>query len=101
MKIIWSPLALERVEEIAKYIAQDKPMAAENWIENIFAKVGQLRNAPETGRIVPETNKTECRELLYGNYRIIYRIEMKQISVLTVRHGMQILPVKEIRKGLE
>ncbi len=33
MKIIWSPLSIEQLSEISTYIAQDKPMAAENWVE--------------------------------------------------------------------
>lgn len=48
------------------------------------------------GRIVPVINKTEFRELLFGNYRIVYKIEKNRISILTVRHGMQILPVNEL-----
>jgi addiction module RelE/StbE family toxin len=96
MKIIWSPLAIERVSEIAEYIAQDKPSAAENWIDTVFSKVDKLKSSPEVGRIVPEIKNNQFRELIYGNYRIIYRIEKKQISILTIRHGMQILPIDEI-----
>lgn len=96
MKIIWSPLAIERVSEIAEYIAQDKPSAAENWIDTVFSKVDKLKSSPEIGRIVPEIKNNQFRELIYGNYRIIYRIEKKQISILTIRHGMQILPIDEI-----
>ena len=96
MKIIWSPLAIERVSEIAEYIAQDKPSAAENWIDTIFSKIDKLKSSPEIGRIVPEINNNQFRELIYGNYRIIYRIEKKQISILTIRHGLQILPIDEI-----
>jgi toxin ParE1/3/4 len=96
MKIVWSPLAVDRVSEIAEYIAQDKPSAAENWINIVFSKVEQLKSSPEIGRIVPEIRNKQFRELIYGNYRIIYRIEKKQISILTIRHGKQILPIKEI-----
>ena len=96
MKIIWSPLSVERASEIADYIAQDKPSAAEKWINTVFSKVEQLKSSPEIGRIVPEINNTQFRELIYGNYRIIYRIEKKQISILTIRHGKQILPLHEI-----
>lgn len=96
MKIIWSPLAIERASEIAEYIAQDKPSAAEKWINTVFSKVETLRSAPEIGRMVPEIRSNEFRELIYGNYRIIYRLEKKQISILTIRHGMQILPINEI-----
>jgi len=96
MKVIWSPLAVDRFSEITNYIAQDKPSAAEKWINTVFSKVEQLKSSPEIGRIVPELNNAQFREIIYGNYRIIYRIEKKQISVLTIRHGKQILPIKEI-----
>lgn len=96
MRIIWSPLAVDRASEIADYIAQDKPSATEKWIDTVFSKVEQLKSSPEIGRIVPEINDSQFRELIYGNYRIIYRIETKQISILTIRHGRQILPINEI-----
>ena len=96
MKIIWSPLAIDRATEIADYIAQDKPSAAVKWINTIFSKVEQLTSSPEMGRIVPEIENNQFREIIYGNYRIIYRIEKKQISILTIRHGKQILPIDEI-----
>jgi toxin ParE1/3/4 len=96
MKVVWSPLAIDRAAEIAKYIAQDNMIAAESWIDTVFAKVEQLKSFPESGRIVPEINSLKIKELIYGNYRIIYRIQEKQISILTIRHGKQILPTNEI-----
>lgn len=96
MKIIWSPLAIDRASEIAKYIALDKPLAAEKWINVVFSKVEQLASSPEIGRVVPEIGNDQFRELIYGNYRIIYCIEKKQVSILTIRHGKQILPIDEI-----
>ncbi len=97
MKILWSPLAFERATEIVDYIARDKPEAATRWIHTVFSKVEQLRSHPEIGRMIPEINEHHFRELIYGNYRIIYRIETKQISILTIRHGKQILPIDEIK----
>ena len=96
MKIVWSPLAVDRVSEIAGYIAQDNPVAAESWIDTVFKKVEDLKAFPESGRIVPETDNKTIRELIYGNYRIIYRLKEKRLSVLTVRHGKQVLPVDEV-----
>ena len=96
MKIIWSPLAIDRASEIAEYIAQDKPSAAEKWISAVFSKVEQLKSSYKIGRVVPEIRNNQFRELIYGNYRIIYRIEKTQISILTIRHGKQILPIDEI-----
>ena len=96
MKIVWSPLAVDRASEIVDYIAQDKPSSAEKWIHTVFSKVERLKSSPEIGRIVPDISNKQFRELIYGNYRIIYRIEKKQISILTIRHGKQILPIEEI-----
>ena len=96
MKIVWAPLAIDRVSEIAEYIAQDKPSAAEKWINTVFSKVEQLKSSPQIGRIIPEIRNDQFRELIYGNYRIIYRIEKTQISILTIRHGKQIFPIEEI-----
>jgi plasmid stabilization system protein ParE len=96
MKILWSPLAIERASEIAEYIAQDKPSAAEKWIDTVFAKAEMLTSTHEIGRVVPEIRNSQFLELIYCNYRIVYRIEEKQISILAIRHGMQILPIDEI-----
>ena len=95
MKIIWSPLALDRTSEIAEYISQDNPAAAKKWVDNIFKKVGLLQFSPEIGRIVPEIERKEIRELIFGNYRIIYRLEKTNISILTIRHSKQILPTDD------
>ena len=96
MKIIWSPLAVDRISEIAAYIARDKPLAAKNWIGGIFSKVDGLKSSPELGRIVPEINSHQIREIIHGNYRIVYHLGDKQISILTIRHSKQILPLDDI-----
>lgn len=101
MKILWSPLAIERVTEIARYIAQDNLSAAEKWVQLIFDKVGLLVSTPTSGRIVPELNRREFRELLHGNYRIIYQVGKARVDILTVRHGKQMLPVDEILPGID
>ncbi len=96
MIVQWSPVSLERIQEIADYIAEDSRIAAGNWVDEIFKKVEKLKSNPEIGRIVPELGIPDIRELLFGNYRIIYLISKKNISILTVRHFKQLLPVDEI-----
>jgi toxin ParE1/3/4 len=97
MKIIWTPLSIQRIQEIADYIAIDNISAANDWIDSIFKKVDLLKSSPELGRIVPEIMKKEIRELINGNYRIIYSHSSKQLAILTIRHFKQILPEKEIK----
>ena len=97
MKVVWSPLALERVNDIADYMAETSVEAAKVWLGDIFGAVDRLQEFPESGRVVPEVNRPNIRELVFKNYRVIYRVERKQVSILTVRHGKQRLPLKEIR----
>lgn len=89
MRIVWSPLALVRIEEIARVIAADRPAAAERWIRTVFARAAQLRAYPESGQMVPELVRPEVRQLPHPPYRIIYRIDARQVTVLTIRHGRQ------------
>ena len=49
MKIIWSPLALVRIQEIAAYIAEDNPEAARMWVERVVSSVRNLSEFPESG----------------------------------------------------
>lgn len=77
MKIHWSPLAVERLEEIYEYISSKNILAAQHLIKNIFNKVESLVNNSERGRIVPESNREDIRELFEGKYRIIYNLEPK------------------------
>ena len=97
MKIFWSPLAAERLENIYDYISFDNKAAAQKVVERIFKKVETLAKNPERGRKVPEANRVEIREVLEGEYRIIYRIESKRVSILTIRNFKQLLPDKDIK----
>ncbi len=98
MNVSWSPQALTRINEIAAYIAQNNASAAEKWVNAVFNRVHLLRDFPHSGRIVPEMNHPSVREVFVKKYRIVYRVERKLIKVMTVRHGMQILPLDEIEE---
>lgn len=96
MRIIWSPLAIERVKENSLYIAEDKPDTSEKWVDSVFESVEKLTTFPKSGRIVPEIAKDNFREIIHGNYRIIYYISENYIEILTIRHGMQLLSESEL-----
>jgi plasmid stabilization system protein ParE len=95
MRIVWSPLALERVEDIAQYIAEDKPAAAVEWVDGLFATVERLADFPESGRTVPEVGARRIREVMFGAYRVIYSVR-DQVDILTVRRSNQLLRASEL-----
>lgn len=89
MRVVWSPLAIERVQAIAEEIARERPAVAVRWVRGIFKRVHQLRQYPQSGRITPDLARPEIRQLPYPPYRIIYRVEHTRVFILTVRHGRQ------------
>ena len=96
VRIVWSPLALQRIEAIALEIAGDRPAAADRWVRSIFARAKQLSAHPASGRKVPEFDRSELRQLPHPPYRLIYRIETTRVVMLTVRHGHEELNPHEM-----
>ena len=86
MKLRWSLRALDRALEAKAFIAADDPRAADRWATGLVDAVAKLKRLPKLGRMVPEIRQEEYRELIYGNYRVVYRVAEKTISILTVRH---------------
>ena len=94
MRIVWSSFALRQAEEVVLRIAEDRPAAATQWLDGLFERVAALRELPEQGRAIPEARRTDLRELIYGPYRIIYRVRPDVVAVLLVRHSrMHLDPV--------
>lgn len=89
--MIWSPLALERVADIAIWIAQQQPTAAARTVEELFGAAERLVQFPQSGRQVPEFERPNLREIVHRQYRIVYRIATDHIAILTVRHSLQLM----------
>ncbi len=97
MKIFWSPLAVERLDDIYDYITADKNDAAKKMIACILRRIETLSKNPERGRVVPEVNRGDIREVFEGEYRIIYKIDSKKVYILTIRNFKQLLPDTDIK----
>ncbi|MBG23169.1 MAG: plasmid stabilization protein [Idiomarinaceae bacterium] len=95
MKVVWSPLALKKAADIAEFISQDNPKAAQQWVDELFKKVRLISAFPDMGRIVPELNSARYRELLFGHYRIIY-LYSDHISILTIRNCRQLFSESDL-----
>lgn len=93
MAIEWSARARTDLRELRAYIAQDSPHYARQFVEKIFKSVETLAQHPQIGRKVPEADREDIRELIFQNYRIIYRIAPEHIYIVTVLHGSRDLAV--------
>lgn len=90
-KIIWTELALEDLKNIHNYIAKDSLVYANRVIEKIILRIDQLKSFPKSGRIVPEINNDSIRELIHDNYRIIYKVSIQKIIIVTIHHSARII----------
>ena len=83
-KIIWTEPALIDLNEIAEYIALDKPTVANNLVQKIFTKTERLEGFPGSGRNPPELKKSRYKEIIVNPCRIFYRIDGDNIYILYV-----------------
>lgn len=68
------------------------PYYGGGFAKGILACIEKLTDFPLAGRIVPEYNNPVLRELIYQNYRIVYKIGIKEVFVVLVIHGSRELP---------
>jgi len=90
--VTWSPQSLRDVESIRAFIAQGSVMYAELVARRIVAAVERLQAFPESGRIVPERNVPEIREVVVAPYRVVYRLRQGRVEIATVFRGSRDFP---------
>lgn len=88
VQIIWLKEARVDLKDIYDYISRDSKRYAVRQVDQIFSRTQILKNQLRAGKVVEEINKSEIRELIEGNYRIIYRIiNENTLNILMVHHG--------------
>ena len=87
VKIIWTDFAIEDLRLIHDYISKDSKRYADRFLDKLLERVDQLESFPKSGRVVPEFNIDTIRELIEGNYRIVYKISPTQIAIVRVHHA--------------
>ena len=90
-KIVWTEPALDQLDEIAEYIALDKPDAARKLVARIFKKVDRLEQFPNSGREPSELPYSIYREVICSPCRVFYRCDGNKVLILHVmRDEMQL-----------
>jgi toxin ParE1/3/4 len=89
MKVFWTETAIRHLSSIRAYVEQTSPTYAKHLVDRITARSQQIAAFPNSGRLVPEFNNDRVREIIEGNYRIIYTLQGDQIEILAVLHGAQ------------
>ena len=95
--VSWTDQALDDLDAICEFIARDASRYAQLFAIQAFEAVDRLEMFPISGRVVPEINIREIREIILGNYRIVYRLTEDEVEILTVHHGAQLLTADKLK----
>jgi toxin ParE1/3/4 len=90
----WTDQAVEDLRQIRRYIERDSPRYGRLVVERLYQATERLALFPRSGRIVPDLNLEHVRELIVGEYRIVYRIETEAVVLLTVFRSSRIFPIE-------
>ena len=98
MKVMMSDPALGDVEGIETFLSDKSPARAKKLTKEIFARARSLAVFPRRGRMIPEIEDDCLRELIVGDYRVMYEIDDDNgiVEVLAVLHGRRELPMDRL-----
>jgi len=94
-RIVWRPIAETDLDNIIDYIAQDKPIMAEEFGQDLRDKTLPLAQHPKLGRTGRPGLPAFLRELAaHRNYIVFYRVldEARTVEILRVKHTAQRVP---------
>ncbi len=84
-RITFAGSALRDLEEVRDwYASQDAPEVGQRLVGEIVASVEQIGRFPESGRVVPEFDTPQLRELIRPPFRIVYRLDGDNVGVVRV-----------------
>jgi toxin ParE1/3/4 len=98
-EVRWTEQAVGDLEAIRRYIERDSPQYGHLVAERLFNATSRLEAFPRSGRIVPELGREEVREIIVGEYRIVYRVESDAVILITIFRSSRLFPTS--LSGLE
>lgn len=81
-QVIWTETATEELVEIGEYLETYSVNYARLTIQKFYSRTAQLASFPLMGRMIPELDDERYRELLEGNYRLMYEILDEDIVLI-------------------
>jgi toxin ParE1/3/4 len=90
-RIIWTPKALDDLESLLTFIAKESQIAAKRFAQKIIKRVDLLATQPFLGSYISEDDARIYRQIIQGNYRVIYRTDGRMIYLVTIHHAARLL----------
>ena len=101
MKVLWTRQAFLCLANLQAFVAADRPDAADRLVALLVRRAEALARSPLMGRQVPELPGSDLRELVEGNYRVVYRAGAGRVEILTVFEGHRRFPLADVDPGQE
>ncbi len=96
VRINWTKQAVSDLKSIAEYISKDSKFYAKRQVQKLKDSTTILKTFPLSGKIITEIKKPDFREIIQGNYKIIYKIvSKKRIDIITIHHAARSLPKRK------
>ena len=95
-EVRWTLQAANDLEAVCLFIARDAPQLAAIFAERAFRSTERIAVLPNSGRIVPEVSDPNLREIILGNYRLIYRVVEDAVQIITIHHGARRLDLSKL-----
>jgi|SRR5450432_2107609 toxin ParE1/3/4 len=87
MRLVFSAEARADLIRIADYIAQDNPVRAISFVEELEARCKALLAAPLAYPLVPRRESKGVRRMVHGNYLVFYRVGPDVVTIVHVLSG--------------
>jgi addiction module RelE/StbE family toxin len=97
-RLIWSAESKENLRSIRSQISKDSERAANALIDQLISSTDRLSEFPQSGRIVPEFNQEDIRELIVRSYRVVYQVIGDTVGIVRVHHGARRLRRTDIEQ---
>ena len=91
---LWTVGAISDLREIFAFLNRDSEVYASVLTARIFEAVEKLGDYPYLGRMVPGYKDETIREIIVGNYRVVYRVREQLVGVIGLVHGRQNLTTR-------
>lgn len=88
----WTDQAVEDLRSIRLFIERDSPRYGRLVAERLYDATSQIELVPYSGRMVPELNREDMRELIVGDYHIVYRVDDEVVFLLTIYRSSRLFP---------
>lgn len=86
-QVVWASVAESDLAALLEWVARENPDTAAKLLDALQKKCAGLEQFPLRGRIVPELAAvavTRYRELIHGNFRILYTVDGRKVGVVGV-----------------